>query len=375
MKVNTILDGDVFETFKDFFVKLFEENVIDYLLVPQRMAGGRTLTQTLVSGKDLDDEKLENINPFSPVMPANSATIVAQISKTRAGKKIGVVIKPCEIRALVELVKLEQGVMDNLVIIGTDCAGTFEIEAYARYFDAKDQDAEDTEKELLGEIYSGETDYEDDETGMKLRSSCQICNAFTPELADITLNLLGMDDQVYVSLEKKLAEQLGLDVEDDEPDSHKDAVGNLFDDRNYKREEAFDEFKEKLESMKDMADVLATCTRCYACQSACPVCYCRVCFFKTETFEPDSDRFLRWADKEGALHMPTETLLFHLTRMNHMAASCIGCGMCESSCARGIPLSTLFQVVGDEVQKKLEYEPGKRLEDPIPLSSFNKEDM
>lgn len=372
MKVHTVLEGNVFEVTREFFKKLFEEGIIDYLLVPQRMANGRTLTQTLVSNID----NLEDVNPFSPVMPANSATIVSQISQTQSGKKIGVVLKPCEIRALIELVKLEQAVLDNLVIIGTDCGGTVEVEAYKKYADTLDNDPEDMEQELLAKLYAGESEFEDDETGLRHRASCQICNAFTPTLFDISLNLLGMvDEGVLVTLEAELAEKLGLETRENEPDAHKDAVSNMQDERNFKREEAFDEFKEKMDSMQDLADILAPCTRCYACQTACPVCYCRVCFFKTETFTPEADRFLRWADKEGALRMPTEILLFHLTRMNHMAASCIGCGMCESSCARGIPLSTLFQVVGDAVQQRLEYTPGQSVADQIPLASFSQEEM
>jgi formate dehydrogenase subunit beta len=72
--------------------------------------------------------------------------------------------------------------------------------------------------------------------------------------------------------------------------------------------------------------------------------------------------------------MPTEILLYHLTRLNHVSASCIGCGMCESSCPRGIPLSTIFQAVAEEVQKKLEYVPGRSVEDAIPLATFEKEE-
>jgi len=52
MKVNSILkseNGDLFETIKAFFARLFEKGVIDYLLVPQRISNGRTLTQTLIN--------------------------------------------------------------------------------------------------------------------------------------------------------------------------------------------------------------------------------------------------------------------------------------------------------------------------------------
>jgi len=370
MKVYSILksEGDIFETAKSFFVKLFEQGVIDYLLVPQRISEGRTLTQTLVKGAD----NLDGINPFSPVMPVNSAKLVAQIGSEDPGKKVGVVIRPCEIRALIELVKLGQAKLDNLIIIGIDCAGTFEIEQWAKLVE-ESGDAVAKETEVLKDIYAGKTDYQEEDAPIRLRSSCQICNNFTHDKADITLSILGMDDNLLVKIEGELAEKLGLETSE-EPASHKDVLEDMKNSRTYKRESALDEFRDKMQSMKDMADILATCTRCYACQTACPICYCRVCFFRTETFSPESGRLLRWADREGALRMPTEIMLYHLTRLNHIAASCIGCGMCESFCARGIPLSTLFQAVGDEVQKKLEYVPGRSIDEELPVATFRKEE-
>jgi hypothetical protein len=44
--------------------------------------------------------------------------------------------------------------------------------------------------------------------------------------------------------------------------------------------------------------------------------------------------------------------------------------MCESACARNLPLTTIFKAVGAGVQKELKYEPGRSLEDEIPLSTF-----
>jgi hypothetical protein len=39
-----------------------------------------------------------------------------------------VVLRSREIRALIELVKLQQANLDNLTIIGVDCLGTYEVD-------------------------------------------------------------------------------------------------------------------------------------------------------------------------------------------------------------------------------------------------------
>lgn len=104
MKVNTILKtaGSILESARGFLGNQLKLRIIDYLLVPQEISHSRTLVQTLVK----DPANLEGANPFSPVMPMNSATIVSQLTADKPGKKLGVVLKPCETRALIELVKL-----------------------------------------------------------------------------------------------------------------------------------------------------------------------------------------------------------------------------------------------------------------------------
>ena len=66
----------------------------------------------------------------------------------------------------------------------------------------------------------------------------------------------------------------------------------------------------------------------------------------------------------------TDTVLFHLTRMNHMALSCIGCGMCTSACPADLPVGRVFRAVGDSVQATFEYVPGLDPSQELPLITF-----
>ena len=361
MKAEAILkaeEGDILGALRNFLGRLLQEKVVDYLLVPLEISHGRTLAPTLVN----DPAHLDQANPFSPVMPVSSASIVAQLTGDKPGKRLGAVMKPCEIRALVELVKLGQANLENVTIIGTDCLGTYEVEDYAKLVDEKKGTG------VLATMRQSIAEPDAKPLPISLRPACKMCNSFTPLLSDMTLGLFGVEDGVFVSLDDKLAEKLGLEVKE-APERQK-AIDQLLKSRTEAREQVFAEFRQRMGTIVDFSSCLDTCIMCYACSSACPLCYCRVCFFRTDTFEPESERYYRWADREGVLRMPTEILLYHLTRLNHVAISCCGCGMCESACPRHIPLTTIFQTVGDGLQKALNYVPGRSLEEEIPLATI-----
>jgi formate dehydrogenase subunit beta len=108
---------------------------------------------------------------------------------------------------------------------------------------------------------------------------------------------------------------------------------------------------------------------------ACPICYCKECIFKTATFDHASESYMRWAGRKGAVRMPTDTLLFHLTRLNHMVASCVGCGACTNACPSDIPVGEIFRTVGQKVQAMFDYVPGRSLDEPLPLATFKENEL
>jgi formate dehydrogenase subunit beta len=370
MKVETVINvkkGNILGTVRDFLASLLKEGVVDYLLVPEAMASGQTQAPSLIK----DPAFLAKANPFSPVMPMNTAAVVSQLTNDNPGKKLGVVLRPCEIRALVELVKLNQANLKNVTLIGIDCLGTVEVEDYAKFMKEASGSTEEKEALLLTELKQNINKPGETKLSIPLRPACNMCVYFTPTLADITLSLYGPGDNISVNLEDTMAKKLKLEVKDNPV--RQEVVKFLLGTRTVAREKVLQAYRDKTKTVVDFADDLSTCIRCYACSSACPICYCRICFFKTDTFKPESERYYRWADKEGALRMPTETLLYHLTRMNHVGASCVSCGMCESACPRNIPLTTMFAAVADSVQKALNYTSGKSLDNKIPLSSVRPE--
>jgi formate dehydrogenase subunit beta len=104
--------------------------------------------------------------------------------------------------------------------------------------------------------------------------------------------------------------------------------------------------------------------------TACPICYCKTCLFKTAAFDHEPEYYFNTAHRKGAARMLGDTLLFHMTRLNHMSASCVSCGMCTSACPANIPVGSIFSAVGEQVQAAFEYVPGHDVTEALPLITF-----
>jgi formate dehydrogenase subunit beta len=85
-------------------------------------------------------------------------------------------------------------------------------------------------------------------------------------------------------------------------------------------------------------------------------------------------QYLNWARRKGAYRLPADTMLFHLTRLNHMVLSCVGCGMCTSHCPADLPVGRVFRTTGQQVQAAFDYEPGRSADEPLPLVTFREDE-
>jgi formate dehydrogenase subunit beta len=191
VKTNTILpvkEGDVLGALRGFLGALLENQIVDALLVPLEIGQGRSLAQTLVQ----DPAYLSGANPFSPVMPVNSATLVSQLTGDKPTQKVGVVLRSCEIRALIELVKLQQANLDNLTIIGVDCLGTYEVDDYARLIGEMEGPVGEKGAQVVAEMRRQLGEGSAESSAVPLRTACQICELPTPVGADITVGLIGV---------------------------------------------------------------------------------------------------------------------------------------------------------------------------------------
>ena len=358
--------GDTLAAVRGFLRQLLERQVVDMLLVPmETLPGGERsdVIPALVADPDL----LDAANPLAPVMGVNMARAAGRVSIREPRARVGVVLRPCELRALVEMVKLQQASLEDLVTIGVDCLGTYDVPVYGAMQDNGDLDM----GALLATAQGGDLAPQE---GYAFRDACDMCEKPHIEGADIALELFDADltAGVPIVLPDEVAEKLEL-FSEGEDGRRPDVVGKVVTARTQARDTAFAEIRERLER-EGIEGVFATCVRCHNCMTVCPICYCKQCLFKSHVYDHEPIRYANWARRKGACRMPADTTLFHLTRLNHMVLSCIGCGMCTSDCPADLPVARVFRATGARVQEAFDYKPGRSVEEPLPLITFREDE-
>lgn len=354
------------EALQDFWQELLERGIFRAILLPMEVEGG-----LVAPGLLTDPDRARKSQALCPYMPVNAARVLQMMTKTvPPSERVAAVLRPCEARALVELAKLKQIALDNLVAISIDCPGTYPLETYKRIV------AEGGEPGalLLERVHRENGDEH-------LREACQACLYPCAPWADIRIGFLGLDDKRQFLIEtlteggERFIGELGMEVAGISLKERDGFLDKLLAQRKTAEQRVLEEQQDNLRGTDKLLAALSSCIRCHNCMTVCPACYCKECFFKSPTFEWEADRYMGLAKRRGATRMPSDILLFHTTRMAHMASSCVQCGMCEEACPTGVPLFRLFKATSAQVQDLLNYEPGRDLEEEIPISTFKEEEL
>jgi len=365
-----VKEKDLLGALREFFKDILEIEYIQAILVPQHLPMKNMVMPTLVT----DPDQLNGVDPLAPAFPINAAKIVSRLTRKPIGAKIAAVMRPCEIRAFVELVKLKQGSTDEVLLIGIDCLGAYQNKDYFRFIE---QNGNESTVKFYQHIMDGNDGQID---GIDLAPACKACEYPVAANADAIIGLYGIDveDQILIKSQTDVGQDLlaQLDLSEiEEPAARQGAVADVIEKSTAYRDEMFANTREVTDSLEKMTAYFVTCVNCYNCRVACPVCYCKECVFVTDVFNHDPSRYLRWANRKGIIKMPTDTVFYHMTRLAHMSTACVGCGQCSNACPNDIPVMELFRTIAEGTQQAFDYEAGKSVDEDPPLSVFREEEF
>lgn len=359
MKTTITVENDNLEaTVIGFLRRLLEEEIVEALLLPLRTPHGHVRP-----GLVADPARMDVAAPLAPVMAVNSAPLAGHLSRRQPRPRLGAVLRPCEARALVELVKLQQASLDDLLLISVDCAGTYPL---------GDEGEANGDSAAVVEFFHSLHEGTEGERERPYRAACRICTEPTYDRADIVVELFGSSRStgLSLSLPEGIAGRLGMAAAAGNGEREA-TVNKLMEARTAVRDETLRAMAARLEGEEGLTGVLDACIRCHNCMTACPICYCQTCVFKSELFAHQPQQYMGWARQKGALRLPADTTLFHVTRLNHMALSCVGCGMCTEACPVSLPVGEVFQAIGRQVQNLFDYVPGRTVDETLPLLTFS----
>ena len=340
MNVNRIIevsDGNTVNAVQAFMSSFLEHNLVDALFVPQTAADG-TVSAALVSNPDA----IKRSNPFAPIMVANAAKDVAAATLKQPDRHIGAVLRPCEIRALVELAKRGRANLANLTVVGIDCLGTFAPFDYMRKL-LKAGNAVEVAAQCMQVA-------EDGEIACQTRTACQMCERPAPRGADVTLGFIGVDaakELLVIAADESADSRFELGEVTSREGTEREVVKreatltgiiakhNAFTDRELARLDM------SFGGLAGALTALATCTECRACLQACPL-------------------------YDGELDDTSLPLIGQLSAVAKWLVSCSGCGMCEESCPNGVPLAVVARALSRPLRAKFDYTPGRSMEEKLP---------
>jgi len=321
------------------------------VLVPAELPGGAGVAYALATRP----ERLASAVPLARAMPQFGPQDLVRATEPGGGPmRIAAVLRPCEARAVVELVKLKQVDPSGLVLISPDCPGTVELEDYAASRGVPEKD-------------------------IPLRLACRICRRpVAGKDVDVALGTAGARDDELLLIAQTERGRAFLEAAGAQaielPHGRAHAVARLV----ARGEEAHDAqeraSRERFGRPGALESALATCIKCMNCMNVCPVCYCKECLLYTDAFNPTAGALADKARRRGVVRVPTETAQFHLTRMAHVMTACVMCGQCESACPTGVPLLEMYAGVNRRVQDLFDYEAGRSVEEAPPFTDFREDE-
>jgi formate dehydrogenase subunit beta len=265
------------------------------------------------------------MNPFRPLMKLNTARLVVDTAKKRPGKRVGAMLRPCEMRALNEMAARGALRRDDVLAVCTDCLGTFPADEFEWRTERSEKGL--TKDTLQFAPQGGISAY-------RYRPACQMCAEPGATDGDVNVGVFGLPVRQFVLVN---AHKEGLTLEsmtnglaDDELVSKREHTLGKISERHVRtRERVLKSLDENLPAdVQELLLQFESCDECQACMNVCPIC------------TVDQPR------KDDTGKLVREDVVSWLL-------SCAGCGMCEQACPQYQPLSAVFSHIREQVEAEL----------------------
>ena len=317
METNWKIDthGDPLGVLQKFVQALWRQTGLDVMVVPPE-DGGYVLESP---------EQLGNLNPFRPLMKLNTAQLVVKAAKKHPGKHLGAMLRPCELRALNEMGARGAVKRDEVLVICTDCLGTFPSEEYEW---RTERSSKGLTKETLQFAPQGGI------SAYRYRPACQMCAEPGATEGDVNIGVFGLPVRQSMLVNARnnsiALEALTNGQADEEMISKRVHTLAKISERHVRtRERVLKSLDEELPAdLEKLLDQFETCEDCQACINVCPIC---------SVDEPRKDENGRLVREDVVNWM----------------LSCAGCGMCEQSCPKHQPLSAVFSHIREQIDAEL----------------------
>ena len=240
--------------------------------------------------------------------------------------KIGIILKPCDVKSIVQLISEGLLAKDRVCAIVTGCSGILDFKKIQKRAGGSkiisvNVNENNVEAGTISETINLEL------SGL-YADKCYSCNI--------------SDNPPYFDEFIENNEKLSLTRRD-----------------NYAAVEEFEN--------RDMAVIhdfwekeFSRCIRCYACRNVCPLEVCR-------------DRCIAQLDMphwQSQKIDSAEGKFFQQIRVFHLAGRCTECGECERACPANIPIVTMMKKVNKDILRLFDFVPGIDTGAKAPLLTF-----
>jgi formate dehydrogenase subunit beta len=307
--------GDPLGALQTFVKTIWEQTGLDVLVIPPD-GGGFTLESP---------EQLAHLNPFQPLMKLNTARLVVDTVRKRPGKRIGAMLRPCEMRALNEMAARAAVKRDDILAICTDCLGTFPAEEYEW---RTERSAKGLTKETLQFAPQGGI------SAYRYRPACQMCAEPGATEGDINIGVFGLPVRQFLLVNAQDGRDFLKSCTDgwatqELVNKREQTLAKISERHVRTRERVFHSLEKELPAdLQQLLLQFETCGDCQACMHVCPIC---------------------------SVEAPRKTKDGRLVREDvvNWLLSCAGCGMCEQACPQHQPLSAVFSHIRTQIEAEL----------------------